>query len=52
MAALNLGVSFALAFSMALRSQGLRSTTRRLLQRDVLRYVLQHPLKVILPPKV
>ena len=52
MAVLNLAVSFALAFSMALRSQGLRVSMRRLLRRDVLRYVARHPLKVILPPKV
>ena len=52
MAVLNLGVSFALAFSMALRSQGLRAGLRRRLRRAVIRYVLRHPLKVILPPKV
>jgi site-specific recombinase len=52
MAVLNLAVSFALAFSMALRSQGLRAGARRILQRDVLRYVAEHPLKVILPPKM
>ena len=50
MGILNLVVSFALAFSMALRSQGLRSDMRRLLQRDVIEFVLHHPLKVILPP--
>jgi site-specific recombinase len=52
MAVLNLAVSFALAFSMALRSQGLRISTRQRLQREVRRYVLRHPLKLILPPKV
>ena len=52
MGVLNLAVSFALAFSMALRSQGLISKVRRRLRRDVLRYVLQHPLKMLLPPKV
>jgi site-specific recombinase len=51
MAVLNLAVSFALAFSMALRSQGLRTGMRRLLRRDVLRAVAQNPLRVILPPK-
>ena len=52
MAVLNLAVSFALAFSMALRSQGLRIGTRQRLQREVRRYVLRHPLKLLLPPKV
>ncbi len=51
MAVLNLAVSFALAFSMALRSQGLRTGMRRLLRRDVLRAVAEKPLRVILPPK-
>lgn len=51
MGVLNLAVSFALAFTMALRSQGLRTGMRRLLRRDVLRYVARHPLKVILPPR-
>ena len=51
MGVLNLAVSFALAFSMALRSQGLRTGMRQMLRRDVLRYVARHPLKVILPPK-
>jgi site-specific recombinase len=51
MALLNLGVSFALAFSMALRSQGLRTGMRRLLRRDVVRAVLANPLRVVLPPK-
>jgi len=51
MAVLNLAVSFTLAFSMALRSQGLRTGMRRLLRRDVLRAVAENPLRVILPPK-
>ena len=51
MAVLNLAVSFALAFSMALRSQGLRTDMRKLLRRDVLRAVAANPLRVILPPK-
>jgi len=51
MAVLNLAVSFALAFSMALRSQGLRTGMRRLLRRDVVRAVLANPLRMILPPK-
>lgn len=52
MAVLNLAVSFALAFSMALRSQGLRTGMRRLLRRDVMRAVAANPLRVFLPPKV
>ena len=52
MGVLNLAVSFALAFSMALRSQGLRTGMRQSLRRDVVCYVLRHPLKVVLPPKV
>ena len=52
MAVLNLAVSFALAFSMALRSQGLRSAVRQRLRREVVRYLARHPWKVILPPKV
>ena len=51
MAVLNLGVSFAFAFSMALQSHGLRTSERRRLRRKVLRYVMRHPLKVVLPPK-
>jgi site-specific recombinase len=52
MGVLNLAVSFALALSMALRSQGLRTGMRRRLRRNVLRYVARHPWKVILPPKI
>ena len=51
MGVLNLAVSFALAFSMALRSHGLKPGMRRLLQGLVLRRLLQHPLQAILPPK-
>jgi site-specific recombinase len=51
MAVLNLAVSFALAFSMALRSQGLRTGMRRVLRREVLRAVAADPRRVILPPK-
>ena len=52
MAVLNLAVSFALAFSMALQSHGLRTSERRSLRGDVLRRLAQHPLQAILPPKV
>ena len=52
MAVLNLAVSFAFAFSMALRSHGLRTDVRRLLRGDVLRRLTQHPLQALLPPKV
>ena len=51
MAVLNLAVSFAFAFTMALQSHGLRASARRLLRRDVLRRLAQHPLQTILPPK-
>ena len=51
MAVLNLGVSFALAFSMALRSHGLRTGTRRLLRRAVMRRLAEHPMQALLPPK-
>jgi site-specific recombinase len=52
MAVLNLAVSFAFAFSMALQSHGLRTSERRSLRGDVLRRLAQHPLQAILPPKV
>ncbi len=51
MGVLNLAVSFALAFSMALRSHGLKPGMRRLLRGMVLRRLLEHPLQAILPPK-
>lgn len=51
MGILNLAVSFALAFSMALRSHGLKPGMRRLLRGLVLRRLLRHPLQAILPPK-
>ena len=52
MAVLNLAVSFAFAFSMALQSHGLRADVRRLLRRDVFRRLARHPLQALLPPKV
>ena len=51
MGVLNLAVSFALAFSMALRSHGLTSRMRRLLRRDVLRRLAAEPWKALAPPK-
>ncbi len=51
MAVLNLAVSFAFAFSMALQSHGLRTSERRSLRSDVLRRLAQHPLQALLPPK-
>ena len=52
MAVLNLGVSFAFAFSMALQSHGLGTSVRRSLRADVLRRLARHPLQAILPPKL
>ena len=52
MGVLNLAVSFALAFSMALRSHGLRTSERRSLRGDVLKRLLRHPLQALLPPKI
>ena len=52
MAVLNLAVSFAFAFSMALQAHGLRTSERRSLRGDVLRRLARHPLQAILPPKV
>lgn len=51
MGVLNLAVSFALAFSMALRSHGLTPRMRRLLRRDVLRRLAADPWKALAPPK-
>ena len=51
MAVLNLAVSFAFAFSMALQSHGLRTSERRSLRSDVLRRLARHPLQALLPPK-
>jgi len=51
MGVLNLAVSFALAFSMALRSHGLTPRMRRLLRRDVLWRLAAEPWKALAPPK-
>jgi site-specific recombinase len=51
MAVLNLGVSFALALSMALRSQGLRTGMRRTLRQAIIHAVIRNPRRIFLPPK-
>ncbi len=51
MAVLNLGVSFALALSMALRSQGLRTGMRRTLRQAIFHAVIRSPRRIFLPPK-
>ena len=52
MAVLNLAVSFAFAFSMALQSHGLRTSEQRSLRLDVLRRLAQHPFQALFPPKI
>lgn len=49
MALLNVGVSFALAFHMALRSRALRLGDRRQLHRAIWRAVLRNPLVLLFP---
>ncbi len=51
MAVLNLGVSFTLALSMALRSQGLRTGMRRTLRQAIIHAVIRSPRRIFLPPK-
>jgi site-specific recombinase len=51
MAVLNLGVSFALALSMALRSQGLRTGMRRTLRQAIIHAVIRNPRRIFLPPQ-
>ncbi len=48
---LNVAVSFALAFNMALRSRNLRSVDRRELSAAVRRRILERPLSLIVPPR-
>jgi len=50
MAVLNVGVSFALAFQMAVRSRGLRTPDRRALNRVIWRRILTQPLSLLFPP--
>ena len=48
---LNVAVSFALAFNMALRSRNLRSVDRRELSAAVRQRILERPLSLIVPPR-
>jgi len=49
--ALNLGVSFFLAFKVALRSRGIRLTDRSRIYRAIRQRLWRQPLSFILPPK-
>ncbi|MFJ4289991.1 site-specific recombinase [Cupriavidus sp. NPDC089707] len=51
MGVLNVGVSFALAFNMALRSRNLRRVDRAELSAAVRRRILKHPLSLVMPPR-
>ncbi len=51
MGVLNVGVSFPLAFHMALRSRRLRRVDRAELSAAVRRRILKHPLTLIVPPR-
>ncbi|MBB1634688.1 site-specific recombinase [Cupriavidus sp. UME77] len=51
MGLLNVAVSFALAFNMALRSRSLRRVDRRALSSAVRRRILKHPWSLIVPPR-
>lgn len=48
---LNVGVSFGLAFQMALRSRILRTPDQRALLRAVWKQILRHPFSLIFPPR-
>jgi site-specific recombinase len=48
---LNIGVSFSLAFFVAVRSRGLHSNTRSRLYRKVLKRILMRPWQLFLPPR-
>ena len=52
MGVLNVAVSFALAFNMALRSRRLRRVDRAELSAAVRRRILKHPLSLIVPPRM
>jgi len=52
MGMLNVAVSFALAFNMALRSRNLRRVDRAELSAAVRRRILTHPLSLVMPPRV
>lgn len=51
MGLLNVAVSFALAFNMALRSRSLRKVDRRALSAAVRQRILKHPWSLIVPPR-
>ncbi|WP_454720704.1 MULTISPECIES: site-specific recombinase [Cupriavidus] len=51
MGLLNVAVSFALAFNMALRSRSLRRVDRRAVSAAVRRRILAHPWSLIVPPR-
>ncbi|MBP0620317.1 site-specific recombinase [Cupriavidus consociatus] len=51
MGVLNVGVSFALAFNMALRSRNLRRVDRADLSAAVRRRILKYPLSLVMPPR-
>lgn len=51
MGMLNVAVSFALAFNMALRSRNLRRVDRAELSAAVRRRILKHPLLLVIPPR-
>jgi len=51
MGMLNVAVSFALAFNMALRSRNLRRLDRAELSAAVRRRILKHPLSLVIPPR-
>lgn len=50
-AALNLGVSFVLAFRVALRSRGIRLADRSRIYRAVRARLWRHPLSFVVPPR-
>ncbi|CAN7267587.1 site-specific recombinase [Cupriavidus necator] len=52
MGMLNVAVSFALAFNMALRSRNLRRVDRAELSAAVRRRILTHPLSLVMPPRM
>ncbi len=51
MGVLNVAVSFALAFYMALRSRNLRRVDRKALVGAVRRRIVRHPMSLLIPPR-
>ncbi|MBV8158563.1 MAG: site-specific recombinase, partial [Dyella sp.] len=51
MGVLNVAVSFALAFHMALRSRNLRRVDRREVVTAVRKRIIRHPLSLLIPPR-